>query len=307
MSDGPPKRVSPSQATLWADCPHRWYLRHVEKLPDSPPSVNTVVGSFVHDVLEHLLARPADARTVDDARSVAAERWPIFVEEERTWGLLPDEARSPDGILAFKQRAWQILAGAYYRAFDPAKVQAVAREIEILADIDGVPFRGYIDLLEQNDRLAADLTITDYKTGKPPEAGKPWTADNRREKLRQAEWYGNALESTGKNVGWVRLVYITVDDDGRPVTDEIGRPWNPDVSAAAAEDLAGRWNGMQAAVAAGSAATNPGPLCAWCPYVAVCADGTETVIGLWNQPHRSRPGERRVRADAPAIELLALT
>ena len=71
----PPKRLSPSGAATFEQCPRRWRFRYVERLPD-PPGIDALIGTFAHRVLELLMQQPPKRRSVDGARRIATGAWP---------------------------------------------------------------------------------------------------------------------------------------------------------------------------------------------------------------------------------------
>ena len=78
MSEMPvslPKRLSPSAASTFDQCPRRWRFRYIENRPE-PSGEAAMVGSFVHRVLELLLAEVPEDRTVDRAKQLARDTWP---------------------------------------------------------------------------------------------------------------------------------------------------------------------------------------------------------------------------------------
>jgi len=298
-------RFSPSAADLWAQCPKRWWYRYVDRLPEPPPGEPAVLGTFVHRILELLLADPADERTAERARVLARVAW-AETEASEDWASLElDDAQA----LRFRQRAWATVE-AYLAFGEPTKVRPVAQELEVLVDLDGVPFRGFIDLVEEGD-AEGSVVITDYKTGKPPEAGKPWSDERAAAKLWQPQWYAAALAELGEHVPVkARLLFFTAEDDGpgkgfTHKTRELAVDVTDESNEVARAELRRRWDEITVAREAGSAESKPGPLCGWCPFVDVCADGRSECERRWGE-RNSFTGGRKLRADAPAVALLGL-
>lgn len=301
-----PTRVttfSPSAAALWGQCPRRWWLKYVERLPEPPPGEPAVLGTFVHRILELLLADEPAARTTDRARVLAREAW-AEVEASDEWLAL--ELDEIDG-LRFRQRAWATVE-AYFACESPASVEPVARELEVRVDLAGVPFRGYIDLVERRER---GVVITDYKTGKPPVQGKAWSAEQEVEKLWQPQWYAAALTELGEHDPVrARLLYFSAQErmSNRgfvPRTGELTVDITTESREGALVELRRRWDDVNDAYEHGGADASPGPLCGWCPFVDVCAEGQAECQRRWNETNEYTGG-RRLRADAPAVALLGL-
>lgn len=320
-------RLSPSGAATWAQCPRRWWYRYVDRLPEPPPGEPAVLGTFVHRILELLLTEEPADRTTDRARLLARAVYDEFVESE-DWQVLELD---DDGAKRFRQRAWATVE-AYFGLVAPHEVAPVARELEVEAEIDGVPFRGFIDLVEAagpaagggggraGDGRAAGadagdgrpaVVITDYKTGRPPEQGKPWSDERIADKLLQPQWYAAALAELGEHrpVRARLLFFGATDAAGGPgfelFATELGVDVDDEALAPARAELRRRWDDIQHALDAGVAAAEPGPLCGWCPYVELCEEGAAECRRRWND-RNDFTGDRRLRADAPAAVALGL-
>lgn len=299
--------LSPSGASLWKQCPRRWWFRYVEGLPEPPPGEPAVMGTFVHKVLEDLLAlAPAD-RTPEAARQIATEYFASFSERGDFQALGFDEAATR----RFKHKAWTAIS-AYFAEFAPTEVDPVHQEMRVRAEVAGVPFFGIIDLLERDGSVGGDAVIvTDYKTGTPPDTTKPWSAEQNAEKLLQPMWYAAALMEMGEHTPTLaRLLYFTAAEtaDGGLVgrTGKLSATVDDDALGAARVELALRWRQIGEAQETGSAEAKPGVLCGWCPFVTHCAEGEAEVRRLHGETNR-RTGQPRMRADAPAVVELGLS
>lgn len=255
-----PKRFSPSSAGLFRDCARRWRYRYVDKLPETP-SVDLSVGSFVHEVLEHLMAAPPTERTLKQARTVAGNLWPAFSRLGRfkQLGLNPDETN------AFKWRAWHHVEG-FFSQTDPAEINVVGREEQLETEVGGVPFVGVVDLVESTDD---GLRITDYKTGKAP---NPRFTDD---KLTQVWLYAAAFEAqTSRQISHVRLQYLpNAADRHRWPGAVVERPMDVGAVAAAEQQHADTFSALTHAVTTNQFEPTPGPLCSYCDFRAYCPEG----------------------------------
>src|SRR5690606_33528576 len=207
---GPGPSLSPSAAAVWEQCPRRWWHKYVDRLPEPPPGPAAVLATFVHEILELLLDEAPAPRTIERARGVAGAVWPGVAASDDWLALELDEVAGR----RFRQRAWATVE-AYFSCQEPGEVEPVARELEVQVELDGVPFRGFIDLVERDPR-SGQVVVSDYKTGAPPPRGKPWSADREREKLWQPQWYAAALPALGELVpSHARLLYFTAADARR--------------------------------------------------------------------------------------------
>lgn len=296
--------LSPSAASTWNQCPRRWYHKYVDKIPEPPPGEPAVIGNFVHGVLENLTKLEPQDRTKDAAKEIAREYFDEFVDTTNWQQLEYDD----DQAKKFRRRAWAIIE-TYFANVDPTKVDPIGQEIKVDIDVEGVPFMGFVDLVER-DPETGDVVVTDYKTGKPPSSGMPWSGDERGEKLLQPLWYAAALQEMGEHAPkHARLIYFTVNErpDGsyEQVSAELGVDVNDESIAAARAELRRRWDDIQQAKMDGGAPAKTGPLCGWCPYVDRCPEGEGEVMKRWNTVDKYT-GRRKLRDDAPAVKILNL-
>jgi len=49
------KAISYSQFSMWSSCPHRWKINYIDKQRVYSPSIHTVFGSAMHEVIQHYL------------------------------------------------------------------------------------------------------------------------------------------------------------------------------------------------------------------------------------------------------------
>lgn len=269
-----PKRLSPSSASVFSGCPRRWKFKYVDRLPD-PSSQPALVGTFAHRVLELLCQLPAEQRTVDQAKQIAREAWPEFSETDdyQALSLADEEAR------AFRWQSWLAVTGLWHIE-DPAQVDVVSTEQKIEVQFDDVPFVGVVDRV---DRLAGQLTISDYKSGTLP--GYRW----RQEKVQQVMLYAAALAAhTGERPARARLLYL-----GQRILDV--RVTQARLDNATGE-LAETWAELSQACLDDNFPPQTSVLCGWCPFVSECPEGRAELVA------RSDAGS--LPAHAPAAALL---
>lgn len=243
-----PRALSPSAMDVYRQCPHRYYLAKIVKVPD-PPGEAAVLGTFVHAVLERLHNLPAAQRTLDTARTAAADEWATFTADSdfESLDLLPSEHP------AFKQKAWALILG-YFHTEDPTTVNVVATETAVAATIDDVPVYGIVDRLD----IGPDgLRVTDYKTGRPP------SERFKQERLDQLLFYAAALTSLDQPPARAALLYVgaarTVEID--VVDRDLAR---------VATRVRSTWDAITADAARGHFEPTPNRLCDWCAYKDRC-------------------------------------
>ena len=271
-----PRFYSNTASSTYEQCPRRWKHKYVDKLPD-PPGQAAVIGTFAHTVLERLCQESPGARTVERARELASETWEITrtLDDFRALNLNAHAQRE------FRWKVWRSIEGLWSLE-DPSQVVVEATEQRVTASLAGVPFVGYVDRL---DRSGPELTVTDYKTGRPPRPS------DRPKSLGQVLLYAAAVaDETGECPSRARLFYL-----GKEVVET-------DVSMDQLEAETGRladsWSRLKGDCTQDEFATRTGPLCGWCPFVTRCPEGEREV--------RSRVEAGRLRDDAPARRTLGI-
>lgn len=274
-TNGLPKYLSPSSASMFQECPRRWKHRYIDKMPD-PPGEPALAGTFAHRVLELLLQEPPEGRTPERAKELARDVWPEIDGDDdfQALRLTDDEAR------AFRWRSWLAIEGLW-SIENPAEVVVEATEQDIRVEVGGVPFRGIVDRV---DVETDGLVIADYKSGKAP------SSRFQDARLSQVLLYAAAVaELSGIRPARARLLYLNQRIIEVDVTDEN--------IAEVTTTLQETWETLQRSCASGEFEAQTGPLCAWCPFLAACPEGQLEV--------ERRHGAGLVRADAPGLAVLA--
>ena len=270
-----PKYLSPSSASSYRECARRWKFRYVDRLPD-PPGEAAVTGTFAHMVLEKLMQESVENRTVDRAKKLARELWPKMENSRDYQGLELDKR----GGLDFRINGWRAIEGLW-NLEDPREVKVAATEQDVRVEINGVPFRGIIDRVDETDE---GLVVTDYKSGKAP--SERFSSSYATQMLL----YAAALtELQGRKPAKAQLLYLGQKVVEVEITDES--------LTEAVDELRTTWLAIMESCISQEFDASVGPLCGWCPFVARCPEGTAEVL------HRDKIG--KLRPDAPAIKRIA--
>jgi superfamily I DNA/RNA helicase/RecB family exonuclease len=143
-------RLSPSQATSYAQCPRQYAIERF-LLTRSDTTDPMQFGNLIHHVLEQAERDAVDdgreRSTIDEALSHLEDAW-----DELGFG---DDAVG----LSWKQRAMQTLNNLYSKW--PTSGTPVAFEKDLTLQIGGVDWLGRADRIE---RRGAELHVVDYKT-----------------------------------------------------------------------------------------------------------------------------------------------
>lgn len=275
----PPPRLSPSGAGTFKQCPRRWKFKYIDRLPEATGE-DALVGSFAHRVLELLLQRPPEQRTLEEARSIARTEWPETEALSDYQALGHDETQSR----RFRWNAWIAIEGLW-RLEDPANVEVRATELDVEAELAGVPFRGIVDRIEKE---SDGIVVSDYKSGKAP------SRRFSRPRLDQVLLYAAAVEATtGEMPVRARLLYL----GQRTVGINVNRQEIETVTT----QLADTWEAILTACTEDVFEPRPGPLCGWCSYVSGCPQGTTEVAKQANRRAEQRAEYDSVEWDDPRV------
>ena len=245
----PPEYLSPSSVGTWQQCPLKFKYGRIDKIPD-PPTEATILGNFVHDVLEGLLRLGSEDRNVSAARNIMRTLW----DDDYGPRVIDIIGNDSKVVHEFRWRAWWCIEN-YFTMEDPAVVQFDGLEDYVVGSIDGAPVRGYIDRWH---RTNDGIVIGDYKTGKTPRP--QWRGD----KFQQLAIYALLLEQIhNEPISNMELLYLK---DGVRLSEK-PKPATLDVVT---ESVKTTHVELGAACASGEFEARPSRLCDWCAYKTFC-------------------------------------
>lgn len=296
------RALSPSSANSLGSCPARWAAEYLLPDDDDPFAANHL-GTAAHALMEDLMAQPPQQRTPEVAASLLDDL------EARHELVVP---ANPLTVGAWRSEV-ATRARGLFEIEDPREVVVVGRELKVDADIGGVTLRGVIDRVDAmpDQRGGYTLVVRDYKTGKPTTKRSGYV-DSGGEQQRL---YTLALEGMGVE-GLLQHPKSTFIEGLQPVVTgawlyytRFGRSRGVSVSPrdrkATQERFVGAWNTLQESLTAGSFPTVAGPLCGWCPLVAVCP--TAIATGKTDRSGKSVVGAAMWPTGAPQTVQAALT
>ena len=163
------KRISYSQYSQWAACPHRWKLMYIEDRRDFKGNIHTLFGSAMHDVLQMYLTvmyndsiKKADSLPLSEMLLTRMKHY--FSEIVDSSG---EEPSSKAEMGQFYQHGlaiieWFVKKRAMY--FSKKGYDLVGIEVPINYDLPNkIKFVGYIDVLI-HDTVRDRYKIIDIKT-----------------------------------------------------------------------------------------------------------------------------------------------
>lgn len=269
-------RLSHSSIERFRNCPRSWYYYYIEHRPDAV-GIEALVGSFVHDVLEHVMKDTVpEERDLSMAKELTVENWPKFFD-----GVQESLGVDKDAERELKWKAWSALEGLWDLE-DPSLVDVQETEMRLEISMDDFRFLGFVDRV---DIVPSGLAIVDYKTGKIPKSAYVPS------KMMQIMLYAAAYEEiTGVTPSVGRLIYTKGAVFELAIT--------PEVIDGAKKFLRRNAKRIKKAFDEGFEGFKPkvGPLCAWCAFVGDCEKGQKEFY--------RRDSINSVRLDAPAYEIL---
>lgn len=220
----------------------------------------TEKGSAAHLVLEKLYALPPGRRdeihSLEILTSLAREE-PEAGEVDYAREIGSDPVKYARWITSVNRAYWGIFA-----IEDPTEVTPYALELRLDGvEVDGVPFKGFVDRVDTVGGNKPGLKIIDYKTGRDRSKPDKRFGDDHGDQIRL---YTAAVEAKlGEKAVAGALYYI-----------EHGK--NRRVAVAANEvrktvrEFTSGWDLLRSSVDNARFQASPSALCGWCPLVNSC-------------------------------------
>jgi putative RecB family exonuclease len=250
-------RLSPSRINTFVSCPMKYRFQYLESVP-TLPSEAMVRGSFVHRVLELLLARERDQRTNDAARQ-------DFDSAQREFRLRDDwRMLALDG--SDEEQFWESsreCVRAYYRIEHPSEAHVVELEKWVSAPMGDFEIAGLIDRLERDQQ---GLVVSDYKTGAPK--SPQYSTDYFRQLTYYALMCETQLDETPHSV---RLYYLGGPKDQYTRQQRVVSQVVTTDTLEDARNTARRvFGAIEGGKVSGEFNTNVTKLCEWCDFKEWC-------------------------------------
>lgn len=164
------KQVSYSQYSLWNQCPYQWKLQYVDKIKTSEPSIHTIFGSAMHEVIQLYLgcmynftAKEADQQNLEDLlRRKMKEFYEKEIVETEKLHLVKRE-----DMVEFYEQGLEIID--WFRKkrnqyFSKRSWTLLGIEERLAIPIRGdLHFLGFLDVVLK-DEISGKIKIIDIKT-----------------------------------------------------------------------------------------------------------------------------------------------
>lgn len=205
MTDALPPYLSPSSISTFEQCPLKYKYTRIDKMPE-PPTEATLMGNFVHEVLENFYALEPEDRTLLSVKNISAEVWENSNWRDRVEPILVKSIQVKSGkhsldkeVNNFRWKSWFCIENIF-TVENPLEVLPSGIETELNGQIDGVQIKGFIDRWSES---SSGLVISDYKTGKSP--SPRYAGDKFMQLLIYALVLSNDID---KPVDELQLIYL---------------------------------------------------------------------------------------------------
>ena len=189
-----PDYLSPSSIATFHQCPYKYKLSRIDGIKE-PPTEHTLLGNYVHSVLENFYRLEQNERTVPAIKEIFRSVWEDYVDDVKIV-----YKREPKNVHLLRLRAWYCIENLM-KMEDVSSVQFDGIETELDALVDGVKIKGFVDRWNKKDDDS--IVISDYKTGKVP--AKRWQDDKFDQLLIYAVVLSELLD---KNIASLELLYV---------------------------------------------------------------------------------------------------
>lgn len=244
----PPDYLSASSILTFEQCPLKYRFSRIDGMREDPTEA-TLLGNFVHDILEDLYNLPNDERTLERAKSIARHQW------ESSWGSQISEWVPTDKLNKVRWGAWWCIENLW-KLENPQSINPEGCETEVNVAIAGVNVKGFVDRWSKND--SGNIVVTDYKSGKTPQPRY------QVQKYVQLIIYALALEEMG--VGKVEEVELLFLKDG----DRLRRKVNSEDAFSVTKMIVDTREQIDKRCISGNFEAKPSRLCDWCSFKPIC-------------------------------------
>lgn len=248
MTIKPPEHLSASSIGTFNQCPLRFKFNKIDGITDDPTEA-TLMGNFVHDIVEEFYKYPPGDRNLLLAKTLAASLWEERWKEQVEPWVHGDESRR-----LFRWNSWWCVENLW-KIEDPQSVNPAGLEHEVNGDVGGVRIKGFIDRYSITED---GLVISDYKTGKVP---KPRYAGD---KFFQLNLYAHLLRSEG--IGQASRVELLYLKEGKTLASKVT---DEDLNKAEQHVVQTKQE-IDKRCETGEFEPKQSILCNWCSYKSIC-------------------------------------
>lgn len=181
------RSVSYSQFSMWAKCPHQWYLSYVEKKQPYQASIHTVFGTAFHEALQQYITvmynESGAAADKMDLEAIFQERFrEVYASEYKAAGSHFTTAEEmgeffDDGIAILK---W--IKSRRNKIFTIRKMKLLGIELPLILQVaNNIYYKAFIDFALYDEDLNK-VYIYDIKT-----STRGWSDSEKRDDQKTAQ------------------------------------------------------------------------------------------------------------------------
>jgi len=181
------KNVSASQILMYDTCPHQWKLSKIDKLQVYTPSVHTVFGTAMHEVIQEWLdvmynSSVKESKEMNLREELKLKMRDVYEKERKKTKEAFTTADELNSFFLDGVKILEYLQKKRTQYFSTKNTFLAGIETDIVQEIrPNVYFKGYIDLVFYN-RLADTYTIIDIKT-----STRGWTDYDKKNDAKIAQ------------------------------------------------------------------------------------------------------------------------
>ncbi|HSE84355.1 MAG TPA: PD-(D/E)XK nuclease family protein [Thermodesulfobacteriota bacterium] len=242
-----------TRLSIYKQCPYRYKLKYVEKIPEDIKTIEQLMGSLVHKALERLYKNLISAKTtpLDRLLEYYNKRW------DKVWDNTVKVVKQDLSTNDYRELGEKCIKDYYesYYPFNQSKTIAVEKRVSFSLDEDRkCRMTGFIDRLA----VAPDGTyeVHDYKTsGSLP-------TQKEKDEDKQLALYHIGVKEMWKDVKSVKLIWhylVFGKEISSSRTDE-------EIERVRAEKIAI----ISELEAAAEFPPYESVLCSWCSYQSIC-------------------------------------
>ena len=163
------KSVSYSQFSMWASCPHKWYLTYVENKQPYQASIHTVFGTAFHETIQEYITvmyneSGASADRMDLIGLFQSKFSEVYAKEYKAAGAHFTNAEEMGNFFEDATAILNFIKKNRNKLFTIRKMRLLGIEIPLLLNVaNNVFLKGFIDFVLYDEELDK-VYIYDIKT-----------------------------------------------------------------------------------------------------------------------------------------------
>ena len=163
------KSVSYSQFSMWASCPHKWYLTYIENKQPYQASIHTVFGTAFHETIQEYITvmyneSGASADRMDLIGLFQSKFSEVYAKEYKAAGTHFTNAEEMGNFFEDATAILNFIKKNRNKLFTIRKMRLLGIEIPLLLNVaNNVFLKGFIDFVLYDEELNK-VYIYDIKT-----------------------------------------------------------------------------------------------------------------------------------------------